>query len=345
MPRSSDVDADSRETMSAESVGAERSDPGIRVLVLTNMYPTETEPHFGCFVKDQVDDLRRLGVDLSVLAFDGRSRKRRYLAAVPQLREALRRDCSDIVHAHYGLSGAIAALQLAAPVVTTFHGSDAAISWQRRLSRLVAKVTQPIAVAPIVSANLGIPDAPVIPCAVDLDAFAPIDRVEARRALGWPAAGPCVLFPAARNDRKKVSNKRVDVFDAVIERLRRREPGVAAASLDDLSRKQVALAMNAADVTVVTSMWEGAPVVVKESLACQTPVVSVAVGDVSEVVAGLPGCAVVQRDPDALVNAVGTALRSERHPQLRDAMQVYRRQSIARRVLHVYRRLLVGGSA
>ena len=331
--------------MSAESVAAERSDHGVRVLVLSNMYPTVTEPHFGCFVKDQVDDLRRLGVELSVLAFDGRSCKRRYMAAVPQLREALRRDRSDIVHAHYGLSGAIAALQLATPVVTTFHGTDASVSWQRRLSSLVARVTQPIAVAPIVAANLGVPDAPVIPCAVDLDLFAPIDRVQARRALGWPTGGPCVLFPGARNDSSKVSNKRVDVFDAVIERLRRSEPGVVAASLDGLSREQVALAINAADVTVVTSMWEGAPVVVKESLACQTPVVSVAVGDVSEVVAGLPGCAVVQRDPDALVNAGGTALWLERHTQLRQAMQAYGRQSIARRVLRVYRRLLAGGSA
>ena len=134
----------------------------------------------------------------------------------------------------------------------------------------------------MIAANLGVRDAPVIPCAVDLDLFAPLDRTAARRALGWPLVGPCVLFPSARSDRSKVTNKRVDVFDAMIDRLRRSEVGVAAASLDGLSRKQVALAMNAADVAVITSMWEGAPVVVKESLACQTPVVSVAVGDVSD---------------------------------------------------------------
>src|SRR3954447_7700191 len=160
----------------AEPVGTGRTDHGIRVLVLTNMYPTKTEPHFGCFVKDQVDDLRRLGVDVSALAFDGRSRKDRDLEAARRLRQALRRDRSDIVHAHYGLSGAVASLQLATPVVTTFHGSDARVGWQRHVSWIVARRTQPIAVAPTIAATLGVHDAPVIPCAVDLDAFAPIDR-------------------------------------------------------------------------------------------------------------------------------------------------------------------------
>jgi teichuronic acid biosynthesis glycosyltransferase TuaC len=313
------------------------------VLVVTNMYPTEAEPHFGCFVKDQVDDLRGLGVDVSVLAFDGRSHKRRYLAAASRLRRALRGNRYDIVHAHYGLSGAVASVQLATPVVTTFHGSDASVGWQRHVSWIVARRTQPIAVAPTIAASLGVHDAPVIPCAVDLDAFAPIDRAEARRALGWAVAGPCVLFPAARNDRSKV-NKRVDLFDAMIDRLRRSEPGVVAASLDGLSRNQVALAMNAADVTVMTSMSEGAPVVVKEALACATPVVSFPVGDVSAVVADLPGCAVVQRDLDALVKAVRRALRADRDPRLREAMRVYGRRPVARRVLRVYARLLAGPS-
>ena len=212
----------------AEPSGPER---GIRMLVLTNMYPTPAEPDFGCFVKDQVDDLRRLGVDATVLAFDGRARRRQYMAAAPRLRRALRRGRYDIVHAHYGLSGALASLQFAAPVVTTFHGSDAWVPWERKVSWLVARRTQPIAVAPVVAANLGIHDAPIIPCAVDLDAFAPVDRAEARRMLGWPVARPCVLFPAARADRSRAMNKRADIFDAMIERLRpkcagrvRREP-------------------------------------------------------------------------------------------------------------------------
>ena len=76
------------------------------------MYPTTAEPHFGCFVRDQVDDLRGLGADVTVLAFDGRGHRRRYAGAARRLRRALRRGRYDVVHAHYGLSGAVAAMQL-----------------------------------------------------------------------------------------------------------------------------------------------------------------------------------------------------------------------------------------
>ena len=80
-----------------------------------------------------------------------------------------------------------------------------------------------------------------------------------------------MLFPAARADRSKAMNKRADIFDAMIERLRPESPGVFAASLDGLPREAVALAMNAADAVVITSMWEGAPVVVKEALGLSYP--------------------------------------------------------------------------
>jgi glycosyltransferase involved in cell wall biosynthesis len=318
---------------------------GLRVLILTNMYPTPDEPHFGCFVKDQADDLRRLGVDVRVLAFDGRTDKGRYILAARELRRACRRERFDVVHAHYGLSGVLAAAQTGAPVVTTFHGSDTWVAWQRAASWVAARRCQPIAVAQVVAARLGVSHAPVIPCAVDLDLFKPMGREEARHRLGWPVAGRCVLFPASRTDRSKIRNKRVDLFDAVVSRLRLQTPDVFTASLDGLDREHVALAMNAADVAVMTSEREGAPVVVKELLACETPVVSVPVGDVGETVRGLPGCAIVSRSPAALAEAAGVALRSGGDPMLRERMAEFGRGRIAQRVLAVYRHVLARGMA
>ena len=95
----------------------------MRVLAVTNMYPTDDEPGFGAFVFEQVDALRRLGIEVDVLSFDGRRDRTAYLRAVARLREQARGGY-DVVHAHYGLSGAVAMLQRRVPVVTTFHGSD-----------------------------------------------------------------------------------------------------------------------------------------------------------------------------------------------------------------------------
>ena len=44
----------------------------MKVLVVANMFPTASEPWFGSFVRDQVDDLRDLGTEVDVFHFDGR---------------------------------------------------------------------------------------------------------------------------------------------------------------------------------------------------------------------------------------------------------------------------------
>jgi glycosyltransferase involved in cell wall biosynthesis len=317
----------------------------LRVLVLTNMFPTVAEPWFGVFVSDQTADLRSAGVDVEVLAFDARSSRREYLTAARRLRLVLRDGHFDIVHAHYGLAGAVAATQRRVPVVTTFHGSDAQARSERPISWVVARRTWPIAVAHVVADSLGLPrGAAVIPCAADTELFAIVDRAQARRLLGWSAEGAYVLFPAARRDPTK-RLKRADLFDAAVRHLRRRVPGVRAVSLDGLSRTQVAAAMSAADVMLMTSDREGSPVTVKESLACATPVVSVPVGDVGDVIAGLPGCAITARDPASLAAAVLRALETPRSPALRDRALTYGRGATAARVIDVYRRALAGGKA
>jgi glycosyltransferase involved in cell wall biosynthesis len=102
--------------------------------------------------------------------------------------------------------------------------------------------------------------------------------------------------------------------------------------------------LNAVDVTLLTSDSEGSPVVVKESLACATPVVSVPVGDVPRVLAGLPACAVAAREPSALAEAVVRALGADRRPELRERAHQYSRGRIAERVASVYE-AVAGGRA
>lgn len=306
----------------------------MRVLCLTNMYPSPAEPAAGSFVREQVEDLRALGVEVDVLAFDGRARKSEYVRAAARLREQLEARPADLVHAHYGLTGAVALSQRRVPVVTTFHGSDAGyVRWQGWVSWFVARTTTPIFVAPVHAARLGLPDASIIPAGVSTEAFTIRRRDEARARLGWPKGSRYILLPGARANRRKGA----ELFDAVVELL---GPGHVGVSLEGFGREAVADVLNAVDVVLMTSLWEGSPVAVKEALACGTPVVAVDVGDVAQVLEGLPGCSCCPRDPTSLADGVRTALRAQDRAALRRRAEAYERTRLATRIVDLYRSVL-----
>jgi teichuronic acid biosynthesis glycosyltransferase TuaC len=309
----------------------------LRVLVVTNMFPTAAEPWFGSFVRDQVEDLHSLGVKLRLFHFDGRLRTRNYIGAAGQVRRIVSREHFDVVHAHYGLTGAVAVLQRRIPVMTTFHGGDytGASRWQRYVSWVVSRRSFPVFVSEAGRRSLGRPLAPVIPAGVDTKLFHPIDRGDARRRLGWDERARYVLLPGRREARAK----RADLFDAVVAQVRKAMPAVRGVALAGFSRQEAALVLNAVDVTLMTSDREGSPLTVRESLACRTPVVSVEVGDVPQVVAGLPGCGVYPRQPEALAEGIIAALGAERSPDLRRRAEQTSRQRIAERIAALYTEL------
>ena len=309
----------------------------MKVLVVTNMYPTRRHPSFGSFVHEQVIDLRALGLDVHVFYFDGRGDRLNYFRAARRLRQLVGRDGFRLIHAHYGLTGAVAMSQRRVPVVTTLHGSDTGyIAWQGYVSWVVARATTPVFVSASAAKRLGCPTAPIIPAGVDTDVFTPRDRIEARRALGWDEGGRYVLLPGARANPVK----RADLFDAAVRVASRAAGDLRPVSLEGFTRDEVAHVMNAVDATLVTSDSEGSPVAVRESLACGTPVVSVPVGDVPDVLADLPGCAIAPRDPRALADALLKALAAERHPDLRRRAERSSRRRVAERVVALYETVL-----
>jgi glycosyltransferase involved in cell wall biosynthesis len=303
------------------------------------MYPTEADPWAGCFVRDLVEDVRALGVDVEVLAFDGRKRRMTYAEAGLLLRRELRRGCFDLVHAHYGLTGVLALCQARLPTVVTFHGSDTGnpqVKWQAWLSWFVARLATPVFVSRDGARRLGLANAAVIPSGVDVDLFRPQPAAEARRSLGWPQRGRYVLLPGARANPVKGAH----LFDSVVRGLRHRVPKVTPVSLEGFSREQVVDVMNAVDVTLMTSEFEGSPVSIKESLACMTPVVSVPVGDLPELLKGLPGCAVAPRNPLALTDAVVAAFECGRDSALRRRAEQVSRKRSAERTVALYKGVL-----
>jgi teichuronic acid biosynthesis glycosyltransferase TuaC len=312
----------------------------MRVMVLTNMYPRSDRPTFGIFVKEQIQDLEKIGCDVDVRVIRGDISKRNYLSAIAAVRALAKRNQYDIIHAHYGITGVAALAQSSFPVVVTFHGSDCNgdSPWQTAVSWVVARTAAPIFVSKPLAEGLGLADAPVIPAAVDVDRFKPILREDTRARLGWDPRDVYVLFPGARAELRK----RADLFDAVLAEARRERPNIRGVSMENLPRDAVALTMNAVDAVLMTSNYEGSPVAIKEALACCTPVVSVPVGDVPELIDGLPGCGVAGRVPGALAKQLLKAIDSGRSEDLRARVVPFSRERMALEVKRVYDSVVTG---
>ena len=180
----------------------------------------------------------------------------------------------------------------------------------------------------------------VIPDGVDTQLFTPTDRQVARAALGWPAICRTVLFTAATSRPEK----RFDRARAAFEALERRRGDVELVLLRAFSARRAAR-ISAADVVLLTSSTEGSPNVVKEALACCTPIVSVDVGDVRERIDGIVGNAVVEPTPDALAAALVTALEAPRDPRARERAASVSLERTAEQTRAVYEAVLDGSPA
>jgi glycosyltransferase involved in cell wall biosynthesis len=261
----------------------------LSILVVTNMYPAPESPYYGTFVAEQVEGLRRLDgiADVDVVFIDGRTNWTNYLRGAREVRKAMARRRYDVVHAHHGLAGAVAVTQSRVPVVITFHGSDLSYyAWQRWISRLAARRAAVNVCVSAAAATKVRPGAVHLPCGIDLEQFAPVDRVSARRTFEVPEGAIALLFPGPRSHPQKAYPR----FEEVRDALRSRGHQVHELRLENIDRASVPVLLAAADVMVMTSISEGSPVSIMEALAGGVPIVATDVGDVKSMVSGVQNC-------------------------------------------------------
>ena len=258
----------------------------MRVLVVTNFTPDAGAPQRGRWVLDQVEEVRRLGVEVEVFGFPRGSRH--YLPAAVRLRRLLRRERFDLVHVHYGLTAWSAWLAGARPLFVTFHGTDVRHPVVGPLSRrlawradLVAAVSR--ALFGPEDGRPGLPPVPgsaVLPCGPDLRRFRPLPRAEARGELGLDPDGRYLLFPADPGRPEKRADRARELADAC---------GAELLTGGSIEPERMPLWVNAADAVLVTSDYEGFGMVCVEALACDVPVLSTPVGIAPFALAGVAG--------------------------------------------------------
>jgi teichuronic acid biosynthesis glycosyltransferase TuaC len=312
----------------------------MRVLVVTNMWPTPERPALGSFVRDQVAALRGFdGIAVELYAFEGGS-ARAYAGAARELRRRYRGQRFDVVHSHYGLTAWCALALRGVPQLVTFHGTDLAHSRVGPLSRRVARLVD---LPAAVSAGLGRTELPgagvrrrvaVLPCGVNLERFRPRPRREARERLGLDPEGRYLLFPAdpARPEKRH-------------DRARELANGARAELLSygTTHPDEVPLLVAAANAVLVTSEREGYGLATLEALAADVPVLATDVGIAPVALAGVDGTHCSPYDRDRWLRALEPHLGAD-GPVIegRTRAALFDRNRMARRVFEAYGELARG---
>jgi len=302
----------------------------MRVMVIASF----NKGRFAPFILEQADALKRAGCEISFFGLQGKG-LRGYLGNLSALKQRIKKEKPDVVHAHYGLSGLLANLQRSVPVVTTYHGSDIndkkVLPFSKLAMRLsawnifVSRKTLGIA-KPKQSFSL-------LPCGIDLTELQLTERHKARLQMHLDVDKKYILFSGAFDN--KVKN--APLAKAAVAQLD--DPNVELLELKGYSRDEVTLMMCAADAFLMTSFTEGSPQVIKEAMACGCPIVSVNVGDVMERIEGVDGCFVTDsRNVEDLAELLKKAVLFKGKTKGRETIVKNRLDNltVAKRIIELY---------
>ena len=296
----------------------------MRILLVSQMYPSAEAPDFGVFVQGLERELTARGHVFERVVLDRRGGgKLRHARLAARAVRAARRFRPDVVYAHFlfptGFSGLLAARAARAPLVVTAHGQDVANLTQYPFvrppaRRVVKSAAAVVAVSEWLRGRLvaSIPGAAakteVVDCGVDLERFQVLERA--------PGPSPAFLCVGSLIERKNVvrlasafarlgEGTLTFVGDGPLRPQLEGRPGISVTGY--LPHDAVPLHLAAADVLCQPSLVEPFGQAALEALACGRAVVATRVGGPPEFVPSGAGVLVDPLDEGALEAALRTA--------------------------------------
>ena len=271
------------------------------------------------FIKDQIDCLELLGVKIKTFMIKGRGMSG-YLYNLRPLKEKIKDIKPDIIHAHYGFSGLLASLQRKIPTITTFHGSDINIKTNSYFSFLASRLsTENIFTHESLPKKIGYnKQAKIISCGVNMNNFYPVSQSECRKKLGLNDNKIYALFSSSFENKNKnypLALKSVKMCSSKIEII----------ELKGFSREKVNLLINAVDFVIITSFSETGPLIAKEAMACNVPVVSVDVGQIKDIFGDEKGYFVCSYEPEDIKDKINYLLNTSQKLNGRKRINDFRR--------------------
>ncbi|MDQ3047792.1 MAG: glycosyltransferase [Bacteroidota bacterium] len=196
----------------------------------------------------------------------------------------------------------------------------------------------------------------LIPYSLDLDAFKPMSREQARRDLGLPPDRKILLFVSTSIDNKR---KGLQVLlDSLTFLANRNDYLVCSVGQSDIlnspgyfslgeirDEKKMMKAYNSADVFVLPANEDNLPNVVLESLACGVPVIGFNIGGMPDMITnGLNGLLCQKISPSQLAETIHQFFsEKEKYSSeliRKDAVEKFNNTLQAERYISIYRNLI-----
>ncbi|MFO7722729.1 MAG: glycosyltransferase [Bacteroidales bacterium] len=297
------------------------------------------------FIVSQAESLRRQGIKVDFFIIEGKGISG-YASQIRPLRRMIRAGGYDLVHAHYTFSGWVARLaNHRVPLVVSYMGSDFAGIFRndgrRRLKSLlmvaqgmllnlfvkhiIVKSEGQLKLLPLKKRGH------IIPNGVDFNTFRPAPMQEARNALGLDPAKQFVLFLGNPSDPRKNFTLAREAFA-----IANRTVDIELLCPYPVSHEKVPHYLNAANLLLFTSWFEGSSNLLKEALACNCPVVATPAGDAEHLLSGVKSSAITGYLPEEaaghIVRIIGEGSRSDG----RACIAHLREEAVAERLIRLY---------
>jgi teichuronic acid biosynthesis glycosyltransferase TuaC len=288
----------------------------------------------GNVVFNQAESLRNQGVQIDFFPVKGKGLIG-YTKNIPLLWKYLHNNKFDIIHAHYSASAFVASFAVRESLVVSLMGSDAFMSGLWSIAaRFFYKFRWDVTIVKSkgMKEQLRMKKALVMPNGVDLNKFKTVPKTEARAHIGYSKTKKLIIFVSdpAREE------KNFDLAKSAVKYLDRNN--VELMPVFNVPSGEIPFYMNAADVLLLTSKWEGSVNVVKEAMACNLPIVSTDVGDVKENTSDVKGCYVCESNANSLSEGLKKALLLENRTNGREKILELKldTESVAQKIIAVY---------
>lgn len=268
----------------------------MKILHITCNYPTPEHPIFGIFVKEQVESLRAEGVECDVFFSNGKEEggMKAHRASIKKVSRLLKENHYDVIHCHHSISGLMLLLAggtFRNKCVLSYQNDPSREFGGMQLFRLLYAAFDKVIIKNTTEL-LNKRKAVYLPNGTNAEFFKPMDKNKCKEKLGWDKNLHYILYMDSNKGTR--TQKRHDRYLEVLELLKQSFDNIVSIELSNTPREQIPTYMNACDLHLMTSDFEGSPNSVKECLCCNTPVVCTPVGNVPDMMGDIPGCYVTK---------------------------------------------------